>query len=79
MDKVRLAESDDVEGGELGSIIKEAVKWVKVFQLDMTEIARIVEKSLWSQDLMNQVMKYSRDEMRDSIKISKLQDSERIL
>ncbi|GAI01466.1 unnamed protein product, partial [marine sediment metagenome] len=52
-------------------------KWEEVSQLDTASLARIVENSLWSKDLIDEVMKYGRIEETNSISVSKLKDDEK--
>ena len=61
---------------ELDTAIVEAGKWMEVSQLDTTSLARIVENSLWSRELIEQVMKYGKVEETGTVRIAKLKDGE---
>lgn len=76
-EKLRFPGKNDEERQELDEVIKQAGKWAEVSQLDTTSLTHIVENSLWSKDLIEQVMKYGRIEVTDSIHISKLKDAEK--
>ncbi len=67
----------DTERQELDQTIREAGKWAEVSQLDTTSLTRIIENSLWSKDLIDQVMKYGKIEETNSVSISKLKDEEK--
>lgn len=75
-EKLKFPRKNDAERRELDDIIKGAGKWGEVSELDTTLLTRFVENSLWSRDLIDQVMKYGRIEESTSIHISKLKDRE---
>jgi len=50
---------------------------MEVSQLDATSLGRIVENSLWSKDLIDEVMKYGRIEESSSVSLSKLKEGEK--
>ena len=81
--KVKLSEElkfpgkNDPERQALDEEIKAAGKWMEVSQLDTTCLVRIVENSLWSKDLIDEVMKYGRIEESSSVSLSKLKEGEK--
>ncbi len=76
-EKLKFPGKNDAERQELDETIREAGKWAEVSQLDTASLARIVENSLWSKDLIDEVMKYGRIEETNSISVSKLKDDEK--
>jgi len=76
-EKLKFPSKNDAERQGLDKAIKEAGKWLEVSQLDATSLTRVIENSLWSEDLIEQVMKYGRIEETASINISKLKDKEK--
>jgi len=76
-EKLKFPGKNDAERQELDETIRGAGKWEEVSQLDIASLARIVENSLWSKDLIEQVMKYGRIEETNSISVSKLKDAEK--
>ena len=76
-DKLKFPRKSDAERPELDGIIKEAGKWGEVSDLDTTALISIVEKGLWSKDLIDRVMKYGRIEGSSTVRISKLKDEEK--
>ena len=76
-EKLKFPRKNDAERRELDDIIKESGKWGEVSELDITLLTRAVENSLWSRDLIDQVMKHGRIEESSSIYVSKLRDSEK--
>ena len=76
-EKLKFPGKRDSERPELDGIIKEADKWNEVSALDTTPLIRIVEKSLWSKDLIDKVMKYGRIEESSTVRLWKLQDGEK--
>jgi len=76
-EKLKFPRKSDAERLELDSIIKEAGKWDEVSALDTTSLVSIVEKSLWSKDLIDRVIKYGRIEETPTVRLLKLKDEER--
>ena len=76
-EKLKFPSKKDAERQELEDTIKEAGKWAEVSHLDTTSLTHIVENSLWSKELIDKVLKYSRIEASNSIHISKLKDKEK--
>ena len=76
-DKLKFPRKSDAERPELDGIIKEAGKWGEVSDLDTTALISIVEKGLWSKDLIDRVMKYGRIEESSTVRVSKLKDEEK--
>jgi len=76
-EKLRFPGKNDEERQELDEVIKQAGKWAEVSQLDTASLTHVVENNLWRKDLIEQVMKYGRIEVTDSIHISKLKDAEK--
>jgi len=76
-EKLKFPGKNDAERQELDKTIRGAGKWEEVSQLDTASLASIVENSLWSKDLIEQVMKYGRIEETNSISVSKLKDAEK--
>jgi putative RecB family exonuclease len=75
-EKLKFPRKSDAERSEIDSIIKGAGKWNEVSELDTTALGRILEEGSWSQELINQVMKYGRIEQSSSIHLSKLREQE---
>jgi len=73
-EKLKFPGKNDAERQELDEVIKQADKWAEVSQLDTASLTHIVENSLWSKDLIEQVMKYGRIEETNSVSISKLKE-----
>ncbi len=73
-DRLKFPGKNDSERQELDQVIKDAGKWEETSQLDTTMLTRVVEGCLWTKDLVDQVMKYSRIEETATIHISKLKD-----
>jgi len=76
-EKLKFPGKNDAERQGLDKAIKEAGKWAEVSQLDISSLTRVIENSLWSKDLIEQVMKYGKIEETTSINISKLKDEEK--
>ena len=76
-DKLKFPRKSDAERLDLDGIIKEAGKWGEVSDLDTTALISIVEKGLWSKDLIDRVMKYGRIEESPTVRVSKLKDQEK--
>ena len=76
-ERLKFPSKNDAERQELEDAIKEAGKWAEVSQLDTTSLSHVVENSLWSKDLIEQVMKFGRIEVSDSIYLSKFKDKEK--
>jgi len=75
-EKLKFPGKNEDERHELDNLIREAGKWMEVSQLDTTALMHFVEDRLWSEDLVEQVMKYCRAEETSSIYLSKLADRE---
>jgi len=75
--QLKFPRKSEPERQQLDNIVMEAGKWVEVSQLDTTLLARIVEKGLWSKELIDQVMKYGKIEESSAIYISELKDEEK--
>ena len=76
-EKLKFPRKSDAERLELDSIIKEAGKWDEVSALDTTSLVSVVEKSLWSKDLIDRVIKYGRIEETPTVRLLKLKDEEK--
>lgn len=76
-DKLKFPGKKDAERPELDGIIKEAGKWGEVSDLDTTALIGIVDKGLWTKDLIDRVMKYGRIEESSTVRLSKLKDEEK--
>ena len=76
---LEVSESDDVESEKLVNVVEEASKWAEVFQMDRTSIAHIIENQLGGQELIDQILKPDKNRVIESIHVTKLQDSERII
>jgi len=76
-EKLKFPGKRDAERLELDSIIKEAGKWDEVSALDTTSLVSVVEKSLWSKDLIDRVIKYGRIEETPTVRLLKLKDEEK--
>ena len=61
----------------MDNTIIEAGKWMEVSQLDRTALVHVIERGLWSKELIDQVMRYGRIEESSAIYISKLKDEEK--
>ena len=70
--KLNSLGENDIERKELDKIVHQLGKWAKVFQTDITSLSNIVDSTFWSNELMEQVVKYGKNEMGDSIQITKL-------
>ena len=77
MPKEKFPRKSDAERLELDGIIKEAGKWGEVSELDTTALIGVVDKGLWSKDLIDNVMKYGRIEESPTVRVSKLKDQEK--
>ena len=71
---LKFSGKSDIERKELENIVCETGKWAKVFQTDITSLASVVDSKLWSKELMEQIVKYGKNEMDDSIQMYKLED-----
>ncbi len=71
VNKMKIRGESDIESTELENIIHEVGKWAKVFQNDITSLGAVFDNNLWSNELMEQIMKYSNDEKGYSIQISR--------
>ncbi len=76
-DKLKFPGKSVNERKELNEAIKQAGKWMEVSQLDTTALTRVIENGLWSEELINQVLKYGRIEETSAIYLSKLKDEEK--
>ena len=76
-EKLKLPGKSEIERRELDDAIKQAGKWMEVSQLDTTSLSRVIENSLWSEDLINQVLKYGRIEETTTIYLAKLKEEEK--
>lgn len=72
VNKMEFRGQSDIESKELENIIHEAGKWAKVFQNDIHSLAGVFDSRIWSNELMEQIMKYSNNEQGYSIQISRL-------
>jgi len=75
--KLKFPGKNDEERRELDKAIMEAGRWMEVSQLDTTSLARVIENSLWSKELIQQVMRYGRIEETNSVHILELKDDEK--
>jgi len=75
--KLKFPRKSDAERSELDSVIKGAGMWDEVSELDTTALGRIVEQGSWSQELINQVLKYGQIEPSSTVHMSKLKDWEK--
>ena len=73
-EKLKFPRKSDAERPELDGIIREAGKWDEVSELDSTSLSRIVEKGMWTKELIDKVMKYGRIEETSTIRLAKLKD-----
>ena len=76
-EKLKFPGKSEIERRELDDAIKQAGKWMEVSQLDTTSLSRVIENSLWSEDLINQVLKYGRIEETTTIYLAKLKEEEK--
>ncbi len=76
-EKLKFPGKSEVERRELDDAIKQAGKWMEVSQLDTTSLSRVIENSLWSEELITQVLKYGRIEETSAIYLSRLKDEEK--
>ena len=77
MEKLLLPQKSEIQRKELENIIYETGKWAKVFQTGITSLSGIVDSKLYSNELVEQVMKHGIDETDDSIQISKIREKEK--
>lgn len=75
-EKLKFPGKNEVERQELDNLILEAGQWMEVSRLDATALIHAIEDRLWSQDLIDQVMKYGITEETSSVYLSKLADRE---
>ncbi len=76
-EKLKFPGKSEIERRELDDAIKQAGMWMDVSQLDTTSLNRVIENSLWSEELINQVLKYGRIEETSAVYLSKLKDEEK--
>ena len=76
-EKLKFPGKSEIERRELDDAIKQAGMWMEVSQLDTTSLNRVIENSLWSEELINQVLKYGRIEETSAVYLSKLKDEEK--
>jgi len=76
-EKLKFPGKSEIERRELDVAIKQAGKWMEVSQLDTTSLNRVIENSLWSDELINQVLKYGRIEETSAVYLSKLKEEEK--
>lgn len=76
-EKLKFPGKRDAERAELDVIVREAGKWDEVSELDTTALAGVVEKGLWTKDLVDKVMKYGRIEESNTVRLSRLKDDEK--
>ena len=76
-EKLKFPGKSEIERRELDDAIKQAGMWMEVSQLDTTSLNRVIENSLWSEELINQVLKYGRIEETNAVYLSKLKDEEK--
>ncbi len=76
-EKLKFPGKKESERKQLNDAIKQAGKWMEVSQLDTTSLNRVIENGLWSEELINQVLKYGRIEESSAIYLSKLKDEEK--
>ena len=77
IDKLSLPGNSEIERKELENIIYETSKWAKVFQMGVTSLAGIVDSKLYSNELVEQVMKHGMNETGDTIQMSKIRGKEK--
>ncbi len=75
--KLKFPAKNDEARKELDETILKTGKWMEVSQLDTASLTRIIENSLWSQELINQIMKYGKIDESASIYISRLKEEEK--
>lgn len=73
-EKLKFPGKKDAECLELDALIKEAGRWDEVSELDITTLGRIIERDMWSKDLIDKVVKYGRIEEGSMLRLSKLKD-----
>jgi len=76
-EKLKFPGKSEDERKELDDAIKQAGKWMEVSQLDTMSLSRVIENSLWSEELIDQVLKYGRIEETSAIYLSKLKEEEK--
>ena len=76
-EKLKFPGKRDAERPELDVIVKEAGKWDEVSELDTAALAGVVEKGLWTRDLIDRVMKYGRIEESNTVRLARLKDDEK--
>ena len=76
-EKLKFPGKRDAERAELDVIVREAGKWDEVSELDTTALAGVVEKGLWTKDLVDKVMEYGRIEESNTVRLSRLKDDEK--
>lgn len=76
-EKLKFPGKSEIERRELDDAIKQAGMWMEVSQLDTTSLNRVIENSLWSEELINQVLKYGRIEETSAVYLSKLKEEEK--
>jgi hypothetical protein len=74
--RLKFPGKNDDERQELEDKIKAAGKWVEVSQLDTASLVRIVENDLWSNELIEEVLKHGRIEEGSSVYLSRLKEDE---
>ncbi|HIE17039.1 MAG TPA: PD-(D/E)XK nuclease family protein [Dehalococcoidia bacterium] len=74
--ELKFPRKSDIERSQLDAVIKSAGRWEEVSQLDTAALKHVVEDRLWSSDLIEEIMKYGRLEVKDEVRISKLKDGE---
>ena len=75
-EELKFPRKNDIERSQLDAVIKSAGKWEEVSQLDTTALKHAVEARLWSNDLIEEIMKYGRLEVKGEVHLSKLKDGE---
>ena len=76
-EKLKFPGKSDAGRTELDAVIRDAGKWGEVSELDTTALVSIVEKGLWTKDLIDTVMGYGRIEETSTVRLSKLKDEEK--
>ena len=75
-EKLKFPGKYDAGRVELESVVKGAGKWDEVSVLDTTALVRVVEESLWSRELIDEVLKHGRLEPSRNVSLSKLKEWE---
>lgn len=76
-ERLKFPGKKDAERLELDTVIKKADRWDEVSELDTTALGRVIDKGLWSKDLIDRVIRYGRIEESSTVRLLKLKDNEK--